>query len=123
MINAANGIMYTDDVTKSAPITELIGPKKGTAKARNHIIATIGSRTKTLRKIDFVCTPTAFSQTRKTGWVKTTNPIAWCTTIDKMATVRQRLGGRTEKALERFNRISPYAQYTATVLGNVIHSV
>lgn len=76
MINAANGIMYTDDVTKSAPITELIGPKKGTAKARNHIIATIGSRTKTLRKIDFVCTPTAFSQTRKTGWVKTTNPIA-----------------------------------------------
>lgn len=74
--NAVAGIKYIPIATPNDPRRELIGPKKGTASAKNHIIATIGMRLRTRRENLLVCTPTAFSQTKKIGCVNKMNPMA-----------------------------------------------
>lgn len=74
-MKAAKGMMYTPTVTNKAPITELIGPKKGIAKAKNQCNATTGIRTRIRINNLLVWTPTAFSQTKNTGFSKMTNVI------------------------------------------------
>jgi len=62
-------------VTRKAPITELMGPKKGMASATNHRNNTTGIRTRIRSPKLRVWTLANFSHTRNTGWTNSTNTI------------------------------------------------
>lgn len=62
-------------MTRKAPITELMGPKKGMASATNHRNNTTGIRTKIRSPKLRVWTLANFSHTRNTGWTNSTNTI------------------------------------------------
>lgn len=74
--NATEGIMYIPMATPNAPMMEFMGPKNGRSRAKKHMAATTGMRARIRRKNALVCTPTAFSQSRKTGCEKSTKPAA-----------------------------------------------